>query len=35
MFSLPIQTAIVNSIIGNAVLAGIFFYLWQIGRAHV
>ena len=32
MFSLPIQTAIVNSIIGNAVLAGIFFYLWRVDK---
>lgn len=32
MFSIPVQTAIVNSIIGNAVLAGIFFYLWRADR---
>lgn len=32
MFSIPIQTAIVNSIIGNAVLAGIFFYLWRADK---
>jgi PAS domain S-box-containing protein len=32
MFSIPIQTAIVNSIIGNAVLAGIFFYLWRTDK---
>lgn len=32
MFSIPVQTAIVNSIIGNAVLAGIFLYLWRADR---
>ncbi|MBI4987595.1 MAG: PAS domain S-box protein [Rhodocyclales bacterium] len=32
MFSIPIQTAIVNSIIGNAVLAGIFLYLWRVDK---
>ncbi len=32
MFSIPIQSAIVNSIIGNAVLAGIFFYLWRADK---
>lgn len=32
MFSIPVQTAIVNSIIGNAVLAGIFLYLWRVDR---
>lgn len=32
MFSIPVQTAIVNSIIGNALLAGIFFYLWRVDK---
>ncbi len=32
MFSIPIQTAIVNSIVGNLVLAGIFLYLWRLER---
>jgi len=32
MFSIPIQIAIVNSIIGNAVLAGIFLYLWRVDK---
>ncbi len=29
MFNLPIQTAVINAIIGNAVLAGIFFPDYQ------
>jgi hypothetical protein len=32
MFSIPLETAIVNSIVGNAVLAMIFFYLWRADR---
>lgn len=32
MFSIPVHTAIVNAILGNAVLAGIFFYLWRVER---
>jgi len=32
MFSIPIQSAILNSILGNAVLAGIFLYLWRMER---
>jgi PAS domain S-box-containing protein len=32
MFSIPLETAIVNSIVGNAVLAMIFFYLWRVDR---
>ena len=32
MFSIPVQTAIVSSLVGNAVLAGIFLYLWRVDR---
>lgn len=32
MYSIPVQTAIINSVIGNAVLAAIFFYLWRADR---
>lgn len=32
MFSISAQTAIFNSIIGNALLAGIFFYLWRVDK---
>jgi PAS domain S-box-containing protein len=35
MFSIPIQTAVINSIIGNAVLAGIFLYLWRADRREI
>ena len=35
MFSIPIQTAVINSIIGNAVLAGIFLYLWRVDRREI
>ncbi len=32
MYSIPVQTAIINSVVGNAVLAAIFFYLWRADR---
>lgn len=32
MISLSSHTAALNSILGNAVLAGIFFYLWRVDR---
>ena len=32
MFSIPVQTAIVSSLVGNALLAGIFLYLWRVDR---
>jgi PAS domain S-box-containing protein len=32
MTSIPVQTVIVNSIFGNAVLAGVFLYLWRADR---
>jgi len=32
MFSIPLHTAIINSIVGNAVLAAIFLYLWRTDR---
>lgn len=35
MFSVPVETAIANAIIGNAVLAGIFFYLWAMDKREI
>ena len=32
MFSIPVQTAIVSSLVGNVLLAGIFLYLWRVDR---
>ncbi len=32
MYSIQAQTAIINSIVGNALLAAIFFYLWRVDR---
>ena len=32
MFSIPIQAAIVNSILANLLLAGIFLYLWRLEK---
>lgn len=32
MISIPVQAAIVNSVIGNALLAGIFYYLWRVDK---
>lgn len=32
MYSIPVETAIFNAIVGNAVLAGIFLYLWRVDK---
>jgi PAS domain S-box-containing protein len=32
MLSIPLETTVINSILGNVLLAGIFLYLWRMDR---